>query len=599
MKRNSCISLLTAAVMTCAAFLTGCSDSSDSSNKSENTDSKAKVIETSDNGSINKDLTANELVHLMGNGINLGNTMEAYGHKNYSTDTDPTSFETLWGQPVTTQEMIDGMKASGFDSLRVPVAWTNAMDYESGDYTINEAYLDRIEEIINYGLNADMYVIINDHWDGSWWGMFGSSEESDREKAMDMYVSMWTQIAERYKKYSDRLIFESANEELGDRLNDTDVCSNSGALSQQECYDKTNEINQKFVDTIRSTGGNNEQRFLLIAGYNTDITMTCRKSFKMPTDTAKSKLLLSVHYYTPWDYCGTKGRSHWGTQSDYQEQDRLFKMMTRYSEEGYGIIIGEYAVLTNGGDVKADTDKFFENLLDNCDAYNFCPMLWDCSDFFSRNQLAMRDDTIAEIFQRRSFSSQSSMSQEEEAAAAAKRIEETLAAAPEKLTDDTATQADENTAVAWIMYQSSDYSVVYSVGDDYDPASKSDGVVADNAVIDGEGTYTVKLDMSGNKARGFAFSALGIANGEKLYPDYIATIDEIKINDEPVDFIADGYTCSDDGLCTRVNIYNQWVNAVPDDGRIEGGDLSNAAPVIIDYSGSVSTMEVTFTYKAK
>ncbi len=91
-----------------------------------------------------------------------------------------------------------------------------------------------------------------------------------------------------------------------------------------------NKINQTFVDTVRATGGNNEQRFLLIAGYNTDITMTCSNKFQMPTDTAKDKLLLSVHYYTPWDYCGTKGRSDWGTKTDYEEQNRLFKNMTKY-----------------------------------------------------------------------------------------------------------------------------------------------------------------------------------------------------------------------------------------------------------------------------
>lgn len=216
MEKFRLIPLLTAAVMGCTALLAGCGKGSDSSSKAE------EGAKTSDDGSINKDLTATELARLLGNGTNLGNTMEAYGHKSYSADTDPESFETLWGQPVTTEEMIKGMKASGFDSLRVPVAWTNAMEYEKGDYTINEAYLDRVEEIINYALDNDMYVIINDHWDGSWWGMFGSSEQSDVDKAFEMYKSMWTQIANRYKKYSDRLIFEGANEELGDRLNDTD-----------------------------------------------------------------------------------------------------------------------------------------------------------------------------------------------------------------------------------------------------------------------------------------------------------------------------------------------------------------------------------------
>lgn len=590
MEKFRLIPLLTAAVMGCTALLAGCGKGSDSSSKAE------EGAKTSDDGSINKDLTATELARLLGNGTNLGNTMEAYGHKSYSADTDPESFETLWGQPVTTEEMIKGMKASGFDSLRVPVAWTNAMEYEKGDYTINEAYLDRVEEIINYALDNDMYVIINDHWDGSWWGMFGSSEQSDVDKAFEMYKSMWTQIANRYKKYSDRLIFEGANEELGDRLNDTDVCKNSGSLSKAECYEMANRINQTFVDTVRATGGNNEQRFLLIAGYNTDITMTCSDKFQMPTDTAKDKLLLSVHYYTPWDYCGTKGRSDWGTKSDYEEQNRLFKNMTKYSEQGYGIIIGEYAVLTNGGDVKKGTDKFINNLLDNCDAYGFAPFLWDCSDFFSRSELKMRDETVAKIFDERRRDNQSSMTVEEERAAAVKKLDETLAAAPEKLTDDTAPQADENTAVAWIMYQSADFSVCYSVGDEYDPASKSNGVIAENAVIDGEGTYTVSLDMSSNNANGIAFSALGIANGEKLYPNYIATIDEIKINGEAVETIAEGYTTSDDQLCTRVNLVNQWVSAPPEDARIAGGDLSKASPTILDYAGKINTLEITFTY---
>lgn len=591
MEKFRLIPLLTAAVMGCTALLAGCGKGSDSSS------SKAEEgAKTSDDGSINKDLTATELARLLGNGTNLGNTMEAYGHKSYSADTDPESFETFWGQPVTTEEMIKGMKASGFDSLRVPVAWTNAMEYEKGDYTINEAYLDRVEEIINYALDNDMYVIINDHWDGSWWGMFGSSEQSDVDKAFEMYKSMWTQIANRYKKYSDRLIFEGANEELGDRLNDTDVCKNSGSLSKAECYEMANKINQTFVDTVRATGGNNEQRFLLIAGYNTDITMTCSNKFQMPTDTAKDKLLLSVHYYTPWDYCGTKGRSDWGTKTDYEEQNRLFRNMTKYSEQGYGIIIGEYAVLTNGGDVKKGTDKFIDNLLDNCDAYGFAPFLWDCSDFFSRSELRMRDETVAKIFDERRRDNQSSMTVEEERAAAVKKLDETLAAAPEKLTDDTAPQADENTAVAWIMYQSADFSVCYSVGDEYDPVSKSDGVIAENAVIDGEGTYTVSLDMSSNNANGIAFSALGIANGEKLYPGYIATIDEIKINGEAVETIAEGYTTSDDQLCTRVNLVNQWVSTPPEDARIAGGDLSKASPTILDYAGKINTLEITFTY---
>ena len=197
-----------------------------------------------DSGAVRKELTAVEMTRLMGNGINLGNTMEAYGHLTPGVGQDPAVYETLWGMPVTTQAMVDGMKAAGFDSLRIPVAWTNAMNFENGDYTIDPAYLDRVEEIIRYALNNDMYVIVNDHWDGSWWGMFGSATPAVREQAMEMYVSMWTQIARRYARYGDHLIFESGNEELGDRLNDTDIAKDSGALSEDECYATANRINQ-------------------------------------------------------------------------------------------------------------------------------------------------------------------------------------------------------------------------------------------------------------------------------------------------------------------------------------------------------------------
>ncbi|MCR5425791.1 MAG: glycoside hydrolase family 5 protein, partial [Lachnospiraceae bacterium] len=164
------------------------------------------------------DLSAYELGRILGNGINLGNTMEAYGHKD-GTDREVSYYETLWGQPVTTQEMISFYKSEGFDTLRIPVAWTNKMDFESGDYTIAEDYLARVKEIVDYAYAADMYVIVNDHWDGGWWGLFGSADEHKRAAAMEQYISMWTQIAEYFRDYDEHLIFEGANEEIGDRLN--------------------------------------------------------------------------------------------------------------------------------------------------------------------------------------------------------------------------------------------------------------------------------------------------------------------------------------------------------------------------------------------
>ena len=239
-------------------------------------------------------LTSLEVVRLMGNGINLGNTLEAYSHKTYLNGANPDGMETGWGQPYTTAEMIQGMKDAGFDTLRIPVAWTNGMNYESGDYTIDERLMNRVETVVRYALDADMYVIINDHWDGSWWGMFGAEDQQTRDKAMELYKSMWGQIGEHFRDYPYTLIFESANEELGDRLNDSDVTGSKGVLNTNECYETANLINSEFVKLIRSQGGANADRFLLIAGYNTDIEKTCDERFKMPEDTAENKLLLST-----------------------------------------------------------------------------------------------------------------------------------------------------------------------------------------------------------------------------------------------------------------------------------------------------------------
>ena len=542
-----------------------------------------------------KDLTALELAEQMGNGINLGNTMEAYGHTFLGVGADVSSYETLWGQPVTTQEMITGMKEAGFTSLRIPVAWTNAMDFESGDYTIGEDYLNRVEEIINYALNEDMYVIVNDHWDGGWWGMFGSANEETRAQAMELYTSMWTQIANRYKEYSDHLIFESANEELGFRLNDTDVAADSGTLSEEECYTVVNQINQAFVDTVRATGGNNKNRFLLIAGFGTDITTTCDSRFVMPTDTADSKLLVSVHYYEPSSYCINDAVASWGNKGHYNDQNTMLEKMTQFTEQGYGVIIGEYGVGVEGGALKEGAVEYYRNFLSNCDLYGYAPMLWDIGNTFDRGSCKMRFDEVASIFLEHSYATQSEKSKEDIQAEAQAYIDQAIAEAPE------AEGVDDNTALAWIMYNSSDWGVSFSVGDVYKPEDATAGVVSEVAEITGPGTYTVSLDFTGTAggyANSMVFSAVGISNAEILYPDCIINIKEVLINGEPYKLNGRPYTCSDDGKCTRVNLYNGWIPALPDDIRVFGGGRTGVSYTLIDPDtlGNVETIEVTFDF---
>ncbi|MDE6852171.1 MAG: glycoside hydrolase family 5 protein, partial [Lachnospiraceae bacterium] len=224
------------------------------------------------------------------------------------------------------------------------------------------------------------------------------------------YERYWTQIAEHFQGYSDHLIFEGANEELGDRLNDEIVITDdykgysrpttatketvacSGNLKTEECYAMVNKINQKFVDIIRSTGGNNAYRFLLIPGYNTDITATCNKQndageymYQMPTDTqenGKNKLFVSLHFYVPTSFALENGGG------DYTEEDRevtreLFSYVKRFSDEGYATIIGECAVCEPSA-VVGNVITWYTDVFTESAKYHAVPCIWDTGTYFDR-----------------------------------------------------------------------------------------------------------------------------------------------------------------------------------------------------------------------
>lgn len=367
-----------------------------------------------------ENMEAQQLIKLMGNGINLGNTMEATNNRFGFDNSDASIYETAWGQPKTTKAMFEAMKKAGFDSVRIPVAWTHTMDWSRGDFEISQSYLERVAQVVNWALESDLYVMINDHWDYQWWGMFSH----DEKLAWKIYEAMWNQVGDYFKDYSYKLIFEGANEEVGARFNDeinTNVDSRldssinykKGNLSESQCYTLAAKVTQKFVDIIRSQGGNNKKRFLLIPGYDTDINKTCSSSYKMPADISNKiqKLIISVHYYSPATYCilgenaswGAVQKS-WGLQTDYKDMNRDFKKMTKFIDEGYGVIIGEYAVskLKSTGKKKAGMEKWLTNVLDNCDAYNYCPFLWDCNTFFKKNgTLGFTDQEVGAVYSER------------------------------------------------------------------------------------------------------------------------------------------------------------------------------------------------------
>ena len=576
----------------------------------------ASAEETADDGSIRPELTAVEATRLMGNGINLGNTMEACDNTRGNYAEDPKVYEVSWGQPVTTRDMLAGMKSAGFDTLRIPVAWmTNAsrMPFEMKDPTLSGAYLERVREIVDDARSVGMYVIINDHWDGGWWGMFGSESAETAAFAMEAYQSMWRQIAEYFRDYSDYVIFESANEELGARFDENAPCfcrdSVVSYLEEKERYELTNRINQAFVDTVRATGGNNASRFLLIAGYGTNIAQTFDQRFRMPVDTAKNRLMVSVHYYDPWSYCGASsaaGATLWGKTADLQAMYATLSQMSRFTAQGYGVVIGEYGALPGeDGSMKPNAPLYHRAFLDCCDALDLTSCLWDTSGFFIRRSLQMGEADMAAVYAERNAASEAGRAYEEIAEAGRADLERLMDEAPESLREGIGPVTEE-TCMAWLMFNDGSWSVSYSVGDSYTPDSLTPGLTPTDAAVTGEGSYTVALDFTGTDrgyAENVAFAAIGISNGEQLFPDYAIQVSEVLVNGVKVKLKGRNYTCSDDGRCTRTNLFNEWVDMKTVDRqavRVMYGDLTGISATLLDREAEgmdrIETLQVTFLY---
>lgn len=324
------------------------------------------------------DKTTMEVVQEMGLGINLGNTFESCG--SWISDSKVSNYETAWGSPIITKEMIQGYKDCGFGVLRVPVAWSNMMQE---NYTIHPDYFARVKEVVGWALESDLYVILNIHWDGGWFE--GFADDAERENCFNKYETMWTQIAGEFKDYSDKLIFESLNEE-GGWESVWNRYSNQG--DKEKSFGILNDMNQKFVDIVRSSGGNNEKRHLLIAGYNTDVELTCDKAFKMPDDPA-GRCAVSVHYYTPSTFAileqdadWGKAQTEWGSERDIAELNKLMDMLkTTFVDNGVPVIIGEYGTSTSNKTPEM-VRKYLSSVCEAGYTRGMCPVLWDITGVF-------------------------------------------------------------------------------------------------------------------------------------------------------------------------------------------------------------------------
>ena len=282
-----------------------------------------------------KNMNSVDFAKVLKFGWNLGNTLDANSKRGLES-------ETCWYQPKTTPELIAYVKEVGFTSIRIPVSWGNHVDDE---YQIDPEWMARVKEIVDYALDEDLYVIINSHHDNDFY--YPSVEHHD-ESAKFIEV-IWSQIAEGFKDYDYRLIFESMNEP---RLSGTDIewWFPVSDLKGKEAIGEICKLNQVFVDTVRASDGYNKDRFLMVPSYAANPDCTFNNAFYMPEDSADGKMMLSVHAYTPYDFAGNKdGYSDWDGSKNY-EFGFMGKLKAMFINEGYGVVIGEFGATNKDND---------------------------------------------------------------------------------------------------------------------------------------------------------------------------------------------------------------------------------------------------------
>jgi len=282
-----------------------------------------------------KDISATELVAEIKLGWNLGNTLDA-----------PS--ETAWGNPLTKKSNIDAIKAAGFNAVRIPVSWSHHVDK---DYNINASFMNRVKEIVGYVTDNDMYILLNTHHDE---GIF-KFQNKDIAKSKAVFKKIWWQIAENFKNENEKLIFEGLNEPrtIGS------PAEWSGGTKEER--DNLNEMEQIFVDAVRSRGSNNTKRILMVSTYAASAEQAAMNGVKIPNDSDSSnpavkKIIVSVHAYSPWNFAGDEGPGKVNTWSKDNSSDissvntPLDCAYNTFVSKGIPVIIGEFGAINRNND---------------------------------------------------------------------------------------------------------------------------------------------------------------------------------------------------------------------------------------------------------
>lgn len=341
--------------------------------------------------------TAMDIAALMYPGWNLGNTMEAGNSANNWKNAGIGS-ETLWQSAKTTQQLIDLVKASGFKSVRIPCSWVMGHITDAEACTIDADWLARVHEVVDYCIKNDLYVIINQHWDGGWIEHDGLTAATDVDATKAKLTKIWTQIANSFKNYDERLIFAGMNEP-GVGAGDANAL-----LGTADLANRIAEYEQTFIEAVRATGGNNAKRVLVVQGPNTNIDNTVAHNYMAKLhDTATDRLMIEVHFYDPYQFTDMSEDKDWGKyylywgknnqggdadrtadakyNEDYVEA-QMKKMKTNFFDKGYPVLIGEFGAnqrLAIGKDAVHDASvkDYYKAVVTSAINNGCVPMAWD------------------------------------------------------------------------------------------------------------------------------------------------------------------------------------------------------------------------------
>ncbi len=303
-------------------------------------------------------------------GISIGNTLDST-KEGMDPQTDPAAFETAWGNPVIRKELVDAILDAGFNVVRIPVSWTNHLG-PAPDFKIVESWMDRVQEVVNYVYDRGAYVILNLHhedWNYPYY--------ANRDAACQKMRAVWKQIAERFADYDNHLIFEGQNEP---RKVGTELEWNGGDEEGWEVVDATNAA---FIDTIRSMGGRNEKRYLMIPCYAANCSVGI-KHLTVPS--SDKRLIVSVHAYEPYEFAlQIPGREHWN--QDTKVIDELMRNLNSYYiSKGIPVILGEFGAMNKNGN-EAERAEWVKYYVKAAAKVNIPCVWWDNGLFEGEGEL--------------------------------------------------------------------------------------------------------------------------------------------------------------------------------------------------------------------